>query len=462
MKYIIFFILETPSHLNSSFLIAKSLRSKGYEIIYIIFSNKYLELLSNEGFKYEFIKDFNISRNRTNNFFSRSNLLLFYQAKSDFKREFLSGSIFNSIIRKYNPSLFIVDLSLIFYSIILWEKNIPFIITCTKVSLNFDKIIPPFTSNVIPKFFRRNFKDKIIILFIWAKRLLYQYAINKYQQLSIYSISHLYLVREYCKLYNLNFNSIINTKRCTHFGWKFVPEIILSPKYFDFPRQYNKNQTHVGPVVDFNRSHYFCNDSNLDRLKSILDSDLNSNSKILFCSFGSYDFKYNKSRFLIFRKLISIISKRNDFILILSFGRGISSLKSGFNNIYFFNDVPQISVLEKTALMINHGGMQSVTECIMLEVPMLVFPLNPDLDQKGNAARVVYHKVGLRGNLKKENPKSIELKIDQLINNRNYFVSNIKKLKEKMLDSGDFDKGIAFIEDYIKNPTIRHESSRTL
>ena len=161
-----FFILETPSHLNSSFLIAKSLRSKGYEIIYIIFSNKYLELLSNEGFKYEFIKDFNISRNRTNNFFSRSNLLLFYQAKSDFKREFLSGSIFNSIIRKYNPSLFIVDLSLIFYSIILWEKNIPFIITCTKVSLNFDKIIPPFTSNLIPKFFRRNFKDKIIILLI--------------------------------------------------------------------------------------------------------------------------------------------------------------------------------------------------------------------------------------------------------------------------------------------------------
>jgi len=62
----------------------------------------------------------------------------------------------------------------------------------------------------------------------------------------------------------------------------------------------------------------------------------------------------------------------------------------------------------------------------MLKVPMLVFPLNPNLDQKGNAARVVYRKVGLRGNLNKESPKSIELKIDQLINNKNYFVSKIK------------------------------------
>ncbi len=44
----------------------------------------------------------------------------------------------------------------------------------------------------------------------------------------------------------------------------------------------------------------------------------------------------------------------------------------------------------------------------------------------------------------------IEKKIDELLTNSAYFLKNIKRLREEMVSSGDFEKGMDFIENYIK------------
>ena len=56
--------------------------------------------------------------------------------------------------------------------------------------------------------------------------------------------------------------------------------------------------------------------------------------------------------------------------------------------------IPQIRVLSKAAVHITHGGFTSVRESIETEVPMIVIPF--DADQPGNAARIVYHNLGVR------------------------------------------------------------------
>lgn len=167
---------------------------------------------------------------------------------------------------------------------------------------------------------------------------------------------------------------------------------------------------------------------------------------------GSYDFKYAKHRVLFFIQLIKILEKRNDLFLIISTGFDINpnAFKIRTKNILLYREFPQIEILKNADLMITHGGMQSVTECIMLEVPMLVYPLNPYLDQNGNSARVVYHKIGLRGKLKKDKAKMIEIKIDEMLTNIAYFLNNIRKLREKIVSSEDFEKGMEFIENYIE------------
>lgn len=70
-------------------------------------------------------------------------------------------------------------------------------------------------------------------------------------------------------------------------------------------------------------------------------------------------------------------------------------------NLYIFNHIPQLDILKQCDLMITHGGMNTLTECILNKVPVIVYPFAKHWDQNGNAARVVYHGIGIRGNFKK-------------------------------------------------------------
>lgn len=64
------------------------------------------------------------------------------------------------------------------------------------------------------------------------------------------------------------------------------------------------------------------------------------------------------------------------------------------DNVTISRWVPQMEALKRSALMITHGGLGSVKECLYLGVPMVVLPL--ERDQPDNAERVQHHRLGRR------------------------------------------------------------------
>src|ERR1700738_2561821 len=70
---------------------------------------------------------------------------------------------------------------------------------------------------------------------------------------------------------------------------------------------------------------------------------------------------------------------------------------SGAENALVTQWVPQVEVLRRADLMINHAGIGSVQECIAMEVPMILFPLMRD--QFACADRVIDLGLGVRGDL---------------------------------------------------------------
>ena len=66
----------------------------------------------------------------------------------------------------------------------------------------------------------------------------------------------------------------------------------------------------------------------------------------------------------------------------------------------------------------------------MRAVPILAYPLNYKWDQPGNAARVVYHKIGLAGALS-DSTYSIRKKIDAILENQDFYKS-AKQMRERM------------------------------
>jgi UDP:flavonoid glycosyltransferase YjiC (YdhE family) len=128
----------------------------------------------------------------------------------------------------------------------------------------------------------------------------------------------------------------------------------------------------------------------------------------------------------------------------------VRGLKNRSENIFVVRSVPQLEILPKCKIFITHGGVNSVMESIMNNVPLLVYPLIEILDQKGNAARVSYHRIGLTGNIKRDKTNDIKRKIDELLNN-SIFQDEIRNIKHRILENSDYQRPSDVIEILIKN-----------
>lgn len=103
--------------------------------------------------------------------------------------------------------------------------------------------------------------------------------------------------------------------------------------------------------------------------------------------------------------------------------------------------------------MITHGGASSLTECVMNEVPMIVYPFMKQTDIPSNSARVVFHQIGLRGNIFWDSARKISRKINQVKNNYQFYRSNIRKMKQKFEEKNNSTEVVRIIESLLANST---------
>lgn len=210
-------------------------------------------------------------------------------------------------------------------------------------------------------------------------------------------------------------------------SFQHIPEFILAPRELDFNESVVLPHQHfIGPMLDMNRkeiadTEYLENESAIFKKIQI--------SKLVYCSFGSISFE-EVERLKKFLRNLSTVIKRNHLVCIVSSGsETIAALKDELNeDIYYFKSVPQLKILQHAAVFITHGGLNSIKESIETETPMLVYPVSSDYDQNGNAARVVYHNLGLMGDLEHDNDLTIEQKISALLTNKMY-QENLKRFK---------------------------------
>ena len=95
--------------------------------------------------------------------------------------------------------------------------------------------------------------------------------------------------------------------------------------------------------------------------------------------------------------------------------------------------------------MVTHGGMNSIVECIYRQVPMLAYPLNRCWDQPGNAARIVFHGLGMRGCLAGDSPSGIYRKIREIRRDYRTYREKLQGMKEKVKETPDT------LDSYIKS-----------
>jgi len=215
-----------------------------------------------------------------------------------------------------------------------------------------------------------------------------------------------------------------------------VPELILCPQEFDMPNsQYGvRRRLYIEPSID------------LDRKEPPFPWGLISKDKpLIYCSLGTQSHFYKKESMHLYRCLIEAMAARDHWQLVLAIGSHLSveQFRPTPSNVVVVNKAPQLEMLKRAALMITHGGLGSVKECIFFEVPMVVLPLGRD--QLRNAARVAYHSLGARGDIKNISVDIIQSFIDKIDRNPS-FKTGVKLMGGKFREAENLERGVKIIE----------------
>jgi zeaxanthin glucosyltransferase len=457
--HIVFKILQQHSHLNATFKLASMLLAKNYRVTYSGLKEFEKEVLA-KGFEFYIESEAFVppSSNKKPSFFKK---LKSRNISIRRHRQYEKIRAFDQFIDELKPDLVVVDSPMVRNAIPLFETGIPFVIFESMVSLDQSPLHPPLCSEIIPK---NAFLNKLLIQLVWKK-----YYFN------LFIINYLYgggfppkrSIKIVAKKTNFPIKEI-DFNRYFHIGLRNVPEIIASPLEFDFPRKKKDNQYYLGVSVDENRKEASY-DLKYNYARKIIEQIVSRNMTcnaddkvpLVYCSFGSMAGRYEGVA-EFYQKLINSCKSDTNIQIFISIGYEVPYhlFKDLPNHIHVFRRVPQVELLKQIDVMITHGGMNTITECIMAEVPMLVYPGFKDIDQVGNACRVQFHKIGLKGDVKKDSEKLLKHKLNKVLTDPS-FKENIRKMKNKMLLNDNPDEILALFDEMLqmsKEKEIEYEA----
>ena len=165
--------------------------------------------------------------------------------------------------------------------------------------------------------------------------------------------------------------------------------------------------------------------------------------KLIYISMGTV----NNDMMPFYKSCISALAN-TDFQVIMSVGNLVPIMDFGKlpENISIYSHVDQIAVLEKADVFVSHCGMNSVSESLYYEVPLVMLPQTSE--QKGVAARVLQLNAGIK--LDKSDGASVLSAINKILS-ESIYKQNAKKIAVSFKNSsgakGAADKIIQVCND---------------
>jgi len=212
------------------------------------------------------------------------------------------------------------------------------------------------------------------------------------------------------------------------FTYSNLPVISITAEEMEFPHDVRPNLYYVGPMVYTPRKEIDSKHSVVQKIEETLTDCIENGQTIIYCSVST--FKEGDQGFL--KKIIQAVASEDKWTLIIGMG-GLLEEKDFDHlpkNVHAFSWVPQLQVLAKAHLSINHGGIHTINECIHYKVPMLVYS-GKRSDQNGCAARIAYHELGMMADKDKDDVATIQHKIKAALANPNYR-KNMAQLHEQV------------------------------
>jgi len=188
------------------------------------------------------------------------------------------------------------------------------------------------------------------------------------------------------------------------------PEIVFCPQEFDFPRaRLPGNVRFVEASIDLQRVDGAFGWESLDGAHPLV-----------YCSPGTVltiKFRSEADRFL--QAFLDAMATRPAWQGVATIG--CYSDPDAFripSNVSLVREAPQLEVLRRAVLHVTHAGLTSVKESVYFGVPMIAAPRY--YDQKGNAARIEHHGLGLLADWRTVSAEELGELMDRIVSEPRY------------------------------------------
>jgi len=431
MSKIVFLIFPEEGHLYGSFGLAQKLKLKNHHIIYIGYPDSE-KLIISKGFDFISFSNAMNQEIESNNSIDKSQDLRFQQHKN---KEFMTKLFtpeFDQILQDTTVDLLIIDSFFPYLALYAFQKKIKSILLSITLQER-DKRLPPLNTKIIPK---QGYYSKLIIRLKWKFYLSNLYVRKSFLRLLGIDVDFTKLLEKLAKESNYP-NQKANPCSTLMPGIN-MPELIICPTGFEFPRTIPPYLRYIEPCIPPKEDIFFPWEK------------IEPKKKLIFCSFGSQPTEYPLSH-RVYQTIIDTIGKRSDLQLVVSVGKKfrIDNFSNPYPNVLLVNWAPYQDLLQEAAIMINHGGLGAIKQCIFYQVPMVVVPFGRD--QFGNSARVAFHGIGLVENRKKLTEATLNNLIDN-INSNNEYRQRIKAIGEKFQQLERSSPGVRLIERLAEAP----------
>jgi len=442
-KNILLMMSPLYGHINCTFNLSNRLKKEGYNVIYAIPS--YLQrTIEEQGFEVVLctpnlfpigngaaINDKTKLENLFHRVVDRISNFHIKHAKKIAKE-------MNMCIVGVKPDLIFLDSALALNYFFFEGIKPPTILLQTMLAIKKRPNIPPINNNLLPSQ-KRKF-NRMMVNWIWFELFIKKYLWR------LTSLTGGYLKITY-RILNKQKKSIasqVDFDYAFNIGIKGLYEFILGPKSLDYDEISQVEQLYLACSMDVPRKE---KSNNLGLKITIKKLQISYQDKIwVYCSLGTINTTHNKKCKEFFKKVIHVFASKPNWELIISTGR-IKPYHLDINqpNIHIYEKVPQLEILKYCKVMITHGGLNSILECIKSLTPMLVFPLNNHWDQPGNASRVIHYGLGLGGEIDKVKPQEILGKLTILTKSPS-FVKNIKHIRNSIKLEDGLEKAMSIIK----------------
>ena len=423
----LFVVYPTISHYISVLPISKAQKALGNSV-YIGGTESYRYFVERQGFnfcKLEYYESFDLSALR----------LLFVLFLKSFRKQFMQtrykeflrvGNHLVSQVANAGVSDVFLDAHLSFYCIFV-PKAVRVTIVNTKLSTLKSNGVPPLSSGVVLKagLLARLWSD-----LIWYQLYLHNLLAVLKRRIAFHGADDSLFIRRVLSKRGLRYKDVFIPECKAAFYHEVnldrvkLRTVITGLEKLEYEwKILHREETYfkMQPLMSFAKmEEWTALQSFIERYK---ETALLSDVRLIYVAFGTITQRHSEQLRKFINKLITAFDRTPGYMVIISTG-GISCDKFGVSdNIFLSRRVPQANVLEHCAAMITHGGMNSIRECFHFKVPMLVYPLRK-FDQPGNAARVQYHKLGLKGSMRRDSVRTILKKTNIVANmDRNCFRS---------------------------------------